>query len=167
MLNLEIGIGTGSLSRWYYNVLTQQCAQFSYQGLKGNQNDFLSRQDCEKTCRGTWKLSGLSAAYVCQPGCALHYLVFANPCAQGEPILGSDSMPTKCGSAGSSNCPRNYWCHFGDSMETTVCCPGGKWIRMSRDIGIIITFDYCSYTKFLRPTNERWLWQWPIKSILL
>lgn len=124
VLNLEVGTGSASLPRWYYNVLTQQCAQFSYQGLRGNQNDFLSKQDCEKTCRGDI-IKWCSNIHF-KPG-PISCLVFANPCSQGEPVLGPDSMPVKCGSAGSSNCPRSYWCHFGDTVDTTVCCPGGNW----------------------------------------
>ena len=30
----------------------QVCLPFAYCGLKGTQNNFLSRQDCERTCYG-------------------------------------------------------------------------------------------------------------------
>uniref|UniRef100_A0A8R1EJ91 BPTI/Kunitz inhibitor domain-containing protein n=1 Tax=Caenorhabditis japonica TaxID=281687 RepID=A0A8R1EJ91_CAEJA len=47
---------TGALapptSRWYYDQSEMQCKQFMYNGRKGNQNNFLTKEDCEATCEG-------------------------------------------------------------------------------------------------------------------
>ncbi|XP_048367154.1 tissue factor pathway inhibitor 2 isoform X1 [Sphaerodactylus townsendi] len=37
--------------RWYYDRYTQTCKMFIYGGCEGNANNFLSEEDCEKTCR--------------------------------------------------------------------------------------------------------------------
>ncbi|KHN72724.1 Papilin [Toxocara canis] len=97
---LERGQGGYSLQRWYWNTATRQCVPFSYGGLKGTQNNFLSQQDCEETCR-----------------------VFQNPCALGNPQLNSNNQPVTCAS-GQSACSATYWCHIGAVPQTTVCCPG-------------------------------------------
>ncbi|KAK6036421.1 Kunitz/Bovine pancreatic trypsin inhibitor domain protein [Cooperia oncophora] len=73
---------------------------FSYCGMKGTQNNFLSRQDCERTC-----------------------YVLDNPCALGPPQMGLDNRPVTC-SIGMNTCGAGYWCHFGANQQTTVCCPG-------------------------------------------
>uniref|UniRef100_A0A914RXC3 BPTI/Kunitz inhibitor domain-containing protein n=1 Tax=Parascaris equorum TaxID=6256 RepID=A0A914RXC3_PAREQ len=49
---LEQGQGSYSLQRWYWNAASQQCISFAYRGLKGTQNNFLTQQDCERTCHG-------------------------------------------------------------------------------------------------------------------
>ncbi|NXJ09694.1 TFPI2 inhibitor, partial [Odontophorus gujanensis] len=36
--------------RWYYDRYTQSCQEFSYGGCHGNANNFLSYDDCEKSC---------------------------------------------------------------------------------------------------------------------
>uniref|UniRef100_A0AC35FTJ1 BPTI/Kunitz inhibitor domain-containing protein n=1 Tax=Panagrolaimus sp. PS1159 TaxID=55785 RepID=A0AC35FTJ1_9BILA len=47
---LNVGVGNSNLQRWYFNPLTQQCQPCFYKGLQGNENNFLSRQDCENSC---------------------------------------------------------------------------------------------------------------------
>ncbi|XP_015275687.1 PREDICTED: tissue factor pathway inhibitor 2 isoform X2 [Gekko japonicus] len=36
--------------RWFYDRYTQTCEKFTYGGCEGNANNFLSEEDCEKTC---------------------------------------------------------------------------------------------------------------------
>uniref|UniRef100_A0A8C9FY50 Tissue factor pathway inhibitor n=1 Tax=Pavo cristatus TaxID=9049 RepID=A0A8C9FY50_PAVCR len=36
--------------RWYYDRYTQSCQEFTYGGCHGNANNFLSHDDCEKSC---------------------------------------------------------------------------------------------------------------------
>lgn len=49
-LPLNRGTGGQSLPRWYYNQLTGSCESFNYCGLKGNQNNFLTKEACEGMC---------------------------------------------------------------------------------------------------------------------
>ena len=45
------GQGAYQLQRWYFDAAgTRQCVPFAYAGERGNQNNFLSREDCEHTC---------------------------------------------------------------------------------------------------------------------
>jgi len=44
------GDGKASLSRYYFNVDSQECERFTYKGDSGNANNFRSMQDCQKTC---------------------------------------------------------------------------------------------------------------------
>lgn len=47
---MTVGTGDANLPRYYYDQTTRQCKQFFYKGRTGNQNNFLTLQDCEQTC---------------------------------------------------------------------------------------------------------------------
>uniref|UniRef100_A0A0K0DYG9 BPTI/Kunitz inhibitor domain-containing protein n=1 Tax=Strongyloides stercoralis TaxID=6248 RepID=A0A0K0DYG9_STRER len=96
---MDCGVGSFSLPRWYWNVAQQKCIQFTYLGQKGNQNNFVSQQACENVC---YELD--------------------NPCAGGKPQMTTNNRPLQC-SVTSNTCASNYWCHFGATTTTTVCCP--------------------------------------------
>ncbi|XP_005373386.1 PREDICTED: tissue factor pathway inhibitor [Chinchilla lanigera] len=38
------------IKRFFYNIFTSQCEEFIYGGCLGNQNQFLSMQECKETC---------------------------------------------------------------------------------------------------------------------
>ncbi|CAX65088.2 BPTI/Kunitz inhibitor domain-containing protein [Caenorhabditis elegans] len=97
---LDRGVGGSQLSRWYWNQQSQCCLPFSYCGQKGTQNNFLTKQDCDRTC---YELD--------------------NPCALGDPQMAQNNRPLQC-SATASTCGAQFWCHFGANQDTTVCCPG-------------------------------------------
>lgn len=46
------GIGNGILERWFYDSESQSCANLEYHGLQGNENNFLSKEECEMACYG-------------------------------------------------------------------------------------------------------------------
>ncbi|KRY84387.1 Uncharacterized protein T4D_13764 [Trichinella pseudospiralis] len=100
--NADSGQGGFALQRWYFDVTSGECRQFMYHGLKGNPNNFLSKEDCEKTCSP-----------------------FTNPCPSGDVLLDVNNRPQTCNALSTSaSCPTGYWCHVGASIENTVCCPG-------------------------------------------
>ncbi|XP_031563407.1 thyroglobulin-like [Actinia tenebrosa] len=41
------------LRRWYFNSATNACSVFLYGGCAGNENKFVSYQECQQQCRGT------------------------------------------------------------------------------------------------------------------
>lgn len=49
---LAPGTGNAGVARWYYNSDDRQCVSFQYNGKRGNQNNFLSKVECERTCPG-------------------------------------------------------------------------------------------------------------------
>jgi hypothetical protein len=44
--------------RWFFNVDADTCVQFIYKGCSGNRNNFLTKEECENTCR---RLEGLQS----------------------------------------------------------------------------------------------------------
>ncbi|CAG9538154.1 unnamed protein product [Cercopithifilaria johnstoni] len=102
-LPVSQGEGNETIARWFADrndrSCTSQCKMFIYKGLKGNQNNFLTKEDCEEQCKQN-----------CE-----------DPCGTGIMLLTSRDMPFFCSST--NICPRNYWCHIGAHTDTTVCCP--------------------------------------------
>ncbi|XP_063880620.1 kunitz-type serine protease inhibitor 6-like [Scylla paramamosain] len=46
---MELGNCYGFFPRYYFNVATRRCEYFIYGGCGGNQNNFQTLQECEKT----------------------------------------------------------------------------------------------------------------------
>ncbi|TKR72513.1 hypothetical protein L596_019947 [Steinernema carpocapsae] len=99
---LDQGHGVENMTRWYVDPMdrscTRQCKPFFYKGTKGNQNNFLTKEECEKECK---------------PVCV-------NPCGTGQLLTDMGGSPRLCGPV--SPCPNAHWCHVGGTLETTVCC---------------------------------------------
>ncbi|KAM4705787.1 tissue factor pathway inhibitor 2 [Rhinophrynus dorsalis] len=53
LLPMDEGPCRGLIPRYYYDRFTQTCQEFMFGGCDGNANNFLSLEDCEKSC---WKL---------------------------------------------------------------------------------------------------------------
>ncbi|VDN88221.1 unnamed protein product [Brugia pahangi] len=47
-LPLAFGSGDANLKRWYFDQNILNCIPFSYGGMHGNQNNFLTQQQCHK-----------------------------------------------------------------------------------------------------------------------
>ncbi|XP_061291498.1 trophoblast Kunitz domain protein 1-like [Bos javanicus] len=45
-----VGHGTTKMPRYFYNAKTGHCEPFTYGSLGGNKNNFLTIEDCMKTC---------------------------------------------------------------------------------------------------------------------
>jgi len=45
------GACTGDYPRWFYNSGSGDCEEFSYSGCRGNNNRFMTRQECGNTCK--------------------------------------------------------------------------------------------------------------------
>ena len=48
----QTGTGEFSLPRFYYDPAQRACLPFTYNGLQGNMNNFLTQEDCTTTCPG-------------------------------------------------------------------------------------------------------------------
>ncbi len=117
------GSGTAQLVRYAYNPQTRQCNSFTYRGLYGNFNSFVTQQECERVCPG-WlsNLSMITRTILSVQLC----LVFVNPCLNGDPLLGSDGRPRLCSQDGFT-CTAGYYCHIGAASDTTVCCRSSEY----------------------------------------
>ncbi|KAI6205213.1 hypothetical protein M3Y94_00767400 [Aphelenchoides besseyi] len=99
-LPVELGEGDQQLERWFYDGSSQLCRKFSYKGIKGNSNNFVTRDLCRRVCPEI------------------------NPCAEGEPLLDENGNRKSCIFGGNTNdCGTSHYCHGGASSLTTVCCP--------------------------------------------
>lgn len=50
------GFGGGYFPKWYYNVRNLRCEQMVYQGQGGNDNQFSTFVDCDRSCkRGSFR----------------------------------------------------------------------------------------------------------------
>lgn len=55
-------------------------------------------------------------------------VVFRNPCSSGDPARDRHGHVIPCSVSDINACPKNFWCHVGGDEQSTVCCPGGKFI---------------------------------------
>lgn len=58
------GEGNCQLPRWYYDLTTKQCLPFIYKCMKGSENNFLSKEQCETVCLGKLNIIN-SCQYIC------------------------------------------------------------------------------------------------------
>lgn len=51
------------MTRYWYDVQSQQCRSFAYTGVGGNENNFLTLEDCQQACvkrpRSSAEVSGM------------------------------------------------------------------------------------------------------------
>jgi len=45
-----VGFCRAALPRFFYNINTEKCEEFIYGGCGGNENNFQTIDNCEKTC---------------------------------------------------------------------------------------------------------------------
>uniref|UniRef100_A0A915KC91 BPTI/Kunitz inhibitor domain-containing protein n=1 Tax=Romanomermis culicivorax TaxID=13658 RepID=A0A915KC91_ROMCU len=101
---LAPGTGSTNLTRYYYNADVKQCVKFTYTGAGGNQNNFLTKIECQVMCPVKSKM-----------------------CVTGEPAIDSFGQEMHCDPLRDydNGCPKNYWCHPGDNVHEALCCPDG------------------------------------------
>ena len=47
----EVGPCRGTFKRWYYDTKTKQCREFYFGGCRGNSNNFIKYEDCDRRCQ--------------------------------------------------------------------------------------------------------------------
>ncbi|KAF8383048.1 hypothetical protein PRIPAC_72190 [Pristionchus pacificus] len=104
----NVGIGREMSARWYYDVTTKECRRFLYKGIKGNENNFITKTACMDACARVEKKS---------------FPEPRNPCRSGD-FARNETTKRKidCGFAGGDGCPAGFYCHIGIDAETSACC---------------------------------------------
>ncbi|RCN41252.1 Kunitz/Bovine pancreatic trypsin inhibitor domain protein [Ancylostoma caninum] len=100
----DTGEGSELVARWYYDKQAKQCRRFLYKGIRGNANNFVTKTQCVDACDTSIVVDR------------------TNPCRIGNPASHRNQSRIVCGPNDSSTCPRNYYCHLGETPETTACC---------------------------------------------
>ena len=49
-LDMDVGPCRGRFVRWFYDVSTHKCMEFTYGGCRGNNNRFRSFEECHEMC---------------------------------------------------------------------------------------------------------------------
>ncbi|CAD6185822.1 unnamed protein product [Caenorhabditis auriculariae] len=91
--------GTNFVTRYYFNIVTGQCTSFQFGGCDGNQNNFLTIQQCRNFCMSN--------------SCPAGNVAYVDPNSQ---------MPINCNEALSNSCPTGYTCTFNALINNHVCC---------------------------------------------
>ncbi|KAK6102220.1 Kunitz/Bovine pancreatic trypsin inhibitor domain family protein [Brugia pahangi] len=91
--------GTSVVTRFYFNIASKECIEFTYNGCGGNLNNFATFEQCNNFC--------LSSA------CASGDIVHVNP---------STHMQLECRSDVSNSCPNNFTCTYDELFGKNVCC---------------------------------------------
>jgi hypothetical protein len=120
------GEGTDQLRRFYADAQAKECRQFTYRGLRGNANNFLSKRECELACPSRYRTDKFS-----------EYSPFTISVDPGPCPGGPVSQIRFCSPGVTTMCMANEWCHYGATPETTICCPNGRHLN---EISVVCTF---------------------------
>ncbi|KFD52551.1 hypothetical protein M514_06585 [Trichuris suis] len=106
------GLGPYGLRRWFYNKRTGACEPFVYHGTLGNANNFATEELCHGRCVGQFRRRHRPR----------HRVLFGmrNPCS-GQPFRTTDGELMHC--VRDFECPKEYYCHVGRWISSSVCCP--------------------------------------------
>ncbi|VDP26201.1 unnamed protein product [Heligmosomoides polygyrus] len=151
-LPLEIGQGSEQLERWFYDGGIQMCRTFTYKGMKGNSNNFLTKQACRQACKdvescdqpvdlGTGSedlprwffdkkqnrcapfsyggIGGNENNFISQVTCSEACPVYRNYCPHGIPLV-DGNVVTACGI--DRGCPDGFICHMSSEFNVSICC---------------------------------------------
>ncbi|XP_024120091.1 kunitz-type protease inhibitor 1 isoform X2 [Oryzias melastigma] len=100
----KVGRCRGSFPRWYYNAASQRCEKFLFGGCRGNQNNYLTEEECITVCNGTEERN-ISEPQVtgekCGAPCDPENLTCTNGCCSDQE---RDSIPPCSDGSDEENC---------------------------------------------------------------
>jgi hypothetical protein len=100
--------------RFYYDRTSDECVPFTFNGIRGNQNNFFTQAQCETTCPGVFNKLSYSTVHIT--------VGFRGLCPHGRPLL-LLTVPQVCDVENA--CPRSYVCNVQSQArdQSGVCCP--------------------------------------------
>ncbi|VDM95097.1 unnamed protein product, partial [Thelazia callipaeda] len=118
------------IQRYWYNAKTGRCELFKYSGCHGNDNNFETLVECQKTCRNVTP---------------------APRCPQGDAARDVRGYYHICSSFDAiNNCPDHYECYFDGDIWG--CCPNKQYTcSLSSDKGV--TCDVAPAYRFFYNTQ--------------
>ena len=129
------GQGFYQLSRWFWDASAGCCRPFVYRGQKGNQNNFLSSEDCARVCYGAHFTVNNEYHHNFSTTQSLpspHPTASPTMSARTRSMRKSVRFVLPCGYV-----IQLFFFHRinfvkGADQETTVCCPAGSQYRKSQ-----------------------------------
>ncbi|CAO4368107.1 unnamed protein product [Caenorhabditis nigoni] len=88
-----------SVGRYYFNIVTRECATFQYNGCNGNLNNFATQTECNNFCSSA--------------GCAVGEVAFKDV---------NTKKAFDCNNVLINSCPANFQCRFNSLTSGYVCC---------------------------------------------
>ncbi|CAI4228937.1 unnamed protein product [Auanema sp. JU1783] len=88
-----------SVTRYYFNIITKECASFQFNGCNGNLNNFGSQTDCNNFCSSV--------------GCGVGEIAYKDV---------NTKKPFDCNNILKNSCPANFQCRFNSLTSGYVCC---------------------------------------------
>lgn len=85
----SVGHGTQTMRRFYYDWTTDGCHQLHYTGLGGNENSFMTYEQCEDACRGAGEPQNLSGKVSKNKKLTKKPLTTTTPTAPPSPMMKS------------------------------------------------------------------------------
>ncbi|RVE57071.1 hypothetical protein OJAV_G00212720 [Oryzias javanicus] len=85
----KVGRCRGSFPRWYYNAASQKCEKFLFGGCRGNQNNYLTEEECTKACNGTEERNNSEPPVIeekCGAPCGPENFTCANGCCLDQDL---------------------------------------------------------------------------------
>ncbi|NXR40817.1 TFPI1 inhibitor, partial [Zosterops hypoxanthus] len=109
--------------RYFFNIKSRKCEEFEYGGCHGNENNFLTLEECQEKCVPTGHLRFIlqtSSSSVVALGCILVFILFffTHPVHNLALILGK---PDFCFHAQEPGVCRGYFTRYFYNKETKLC----------------------------------------------
>uniref|UniRef100_A0A914UM15 BPTI/Kunitz inhibitor domain-containing protein n=1 Tax=Plectus sambesii TaxID=2011161 RepID=A0A914UM15_9BILA len=137
--------GSSTQLRYYFNIVTQQCTSFSYNGCNGNMNNFATLTECNDFCFSSGKNPSSQVPTQCTLSatvnvCPLGFTcqsdipnAFQGYCCSVSPVCPNKAnfyvdlttkMPVPCAAGGFSQCPTGFTCQPQQGRPIAYCCAG-------------------------------------------